>query len=144
MSEEKNGAITFLSGDSNSSQVYRPKENSGTLKKNRVKEYTQREFLSLFNEYNQWLKSGYKNLGRNDICACGSGKKYKKCCLGVFQNSEFMKFEKLCHDIMFISLYGDVKNITEEIMVDYFNHCAVKEVKRNDFGQIVEVLKILF
>ena len=23
----------------------------------------------------------YKNLGRNDICLCGSGKKYKKCCL---------------------------------------------------------------
>jgi preprotein translocase subunit SecA len=21
-------------------------------------------------------------LGRNDPCACGSGKKYKKCCLG--------------------------------------------------------------
>jgi len=23
----------------------------------------------------------YKGLNRNDICACGSGKKYKKCCL---------------------------------------------------------------
>lgn len=23
----------------------------------------------------------YKNLGRNDVCICGSGKKYKKCCL---------------------------------------------------------------
>lgn len=23
----------------------------------------------------------YKNLGRNDKCACGSGKKYKQCCL---------------------------------------------------------------
>lgn len=22
------------------------------------------------------------NLGRNDPCHCGSGKKYKKCCLG--------------------------------------------------------------
>ncbi len=22
-----------------------------------------------------------KNIGRNDICPCGSGKKYKKCCL---------------------------------------------------------------
>jgi uncharacterized protein YecA (UPF0149 family) len=21
-------------------------------------------------------------LGRNDLCLCGSGKKYKKCCLG--------------------------------------------------------------
>ena len=23
----------------------------------------------------------YKDLGRNDFCVCGSGKKYKKCCL---------------------------------------------------------------
>jgi uncharacterized protein YecA (UPF0149 family) len=30
----------------------------------------------------QALKSGSKTkLGRNDPCPCGSGKKYKKCCL---------------------------------------------------------------
>jgi hypothetical protein len=23
------------------------------------------------------------NIGRNDACPCGSGKKYKKCCLGL-------------------------------------------------------------
>lgn len=29
------------------------------------------------------LKSGKRNkIGRNDPCPCGSGKKYKKCCLG--------------------------------------------------------------
>ncbi|MGH9934851.1 MAG: SEC-C metal-binding domain-containing protein, partial [Blastocatellia bacterium] len=22
------------------------------------------------------------SIGRNDLCPCGSGKKYKKCCLG--------------------------------------------------------------
>lgn len=27
----------------------------------------------------------YKNLGRNDKCACGSDKKYKNCCLTRFQ-----------------------------------------------------------
>ena len=26
-----------------------------------------------------WQK--YRYLGRNDRCACGSGKKYKKCCI---------------------------------------------------------------
>lgn len=31
--------------------------------------------------YNQSIKSG-KKIGRNDPCPCGSGKKYKKCCLG--------------------------------------------------------------
>ena len=25
----------------------------------------------------------YENIGRNDRCPCGSGKKYKKCCLGT-------------------------------------------------------------
>ena len=28
----------------------------------------------------------YKNLNRNDICICGSGKKYKQCCLNKFNN----------------------------------------------------------
>jgi len=26
-------------------------------------------------------RNQYKNIGRNDLCPCGSGKKYKKCCL---------------------------------------------------------------
>jgi hypothetical protein len=121
-----------MSETKNSSQIHK------------IKEYTQREFLSLFNEYNQWVKSGYNNLGRNDTCPCGSGKKYKKCCLGVFDNSEFLKFEKLKYDVRFISLNGHVKNITEEMVSDYFSLSSVKEIVRNDFGQRVEVLKILF
>jgi hypothetical protein len=28
----------------------------------------------------------YKELNRNDICICGSGKKYKQCCLFKYQN----------------------------------------------------------
>ena len=28
------------------------------------------------------IKTG-PSIGRNDLCPCGSGKKYKKCCLGV-------------------------------------------------------------
>jgi hypothetical protein len=27
------------------------------------------------------MRPEYKNIGRNDLCPCGSGKKYKKCCL---------------------------------------------------------------
>lgn len=29
----------------------------------------------------------YSNVGRNDFCPCGSGKKYKKCCLDKVKNS---------------------------------------------------------
>ena len=32
--------------------------------------------LSNFSEYRK-----FENLGRNDKCACESGKKYKKCCI---------------------------------------------------------------
>ena len=28
-------------------------------------------------------------IGRNDPCACGSGKKYKKCCLVSAEDSDF-------------------------------------------------------
>jgi hypothetical protein len=28
----------------------------------------------------------FKNLTRNDLCACGSGKKYKKCCYFKYKN----------------------------------------------------------
>ncbi|MEE2709374.1 MAG: SEC-C metal-binding domain-containing protein [Gemmatimonadota bacterium] len=30
------------------------------------------------------FQKGYPNVGRNDPCPCGSGKKYKKCCYGIF------------------------------------------------------------
>jgi uncharacterized protein YecA (UPF0149 family) len=33
-----------------------------------------------YNNKSQGLKSAAK-VGRNDPCPCGSGKKYKKCCL---------------------------------------------------------------
>ena len=33
------------------------------------------------NKNDQWRKKVGKKIGRNDPCPCGSGKKYKKCCL---------------------------------------------------------------
>jgi len=33
------------------------------------------------------------NIGRNDPCPCGSGKKYKKCCLNTLQNNEQSEVE---------------------------------------------------
>ena len=43
----------------------------------RKKEYEQKN-LERQKQREEALK--YKNLGRNDICLCGTGKKYKKCC----------------------------------------------------------------
>ena len=44
----------------------------------------------------------YKKIGRNDLCPCGSGKKYKNCCL----NSG--KYEKL-HELTVLEM-AQVKN----------------------------------
>lgn len=35
----------------------------------------------LFEAENPMLANLYNNVGRNDLCPCGSGKKYKNCCL---------------------------------------------------------------
>jgi len=35
----------------------------------------------LFEEENPMLANIFNNVGRNDMCPCGSGKKYKSCCL---------------------------------------------------------------
>lgn len=41
------------------------------------------------------LVRGYIDIGRNDPCPCGSGKKFKKCCLPLYEESlevNFLKF----------------------------------------------------
>jgi hypothetical protein len=48
--------------------------------------------------YFEWREyyDNFKTLGRNDLCACGSGKKYKTCCRAKYENSEYVKvFDKL-------------------------------------------------
>lgn len=55
-----------------------------------------------------WIRSGsvsdqksLKNIGRNDICHCGSGKKFKKCCSGKRPS---FRHNYLGHHIMFDGL----------------------------------------
>ncbi|MDD4923337.1 MAG: SEC-C metal-binding domain-containing protein [Dehalococcoidales bacterium] len=35
-----------------------------------------------------------KSIGRNELCSCGSGKKYKNCCYGKTETTEEIKFDK--------------------------------------------------
>jgi|TARA_R110000796_G_scaffold54893_6_gene128206 SEC-C motif-containing protein len=40
--------------------------------------------LGGYGKYYKWLNDnpiGISKIGRNDTCLCGSGKKYKKCCI---------------------------------------------------------------
>lgn len=48
------------------------------LAEERYKKYLEQKRIR---EENERFKAKYSLLGRNDTCACGSGKKYKKCCL---------------------------------------------------------------
>jgi len=47
------------------------------------------------------LKDEWKKIGRNDLCPCGSGKKYKKCCLhrAIQAPIDYMKYYKQKYDI---------------------------------------------
>lgn len=47
-------------------------------------------FIGYGNEQNNFIlnEKKIKNIGRNDICICGSGKKYKKCCQNIFKDAK--------------------------------------------------------
>jgi methionyl aminopeptidase len=47
------------------------------------------------------LKDEWKNVGRNDLCPCGSGSKYKKCCLKKERRApiDYKRYYKQKYDI---------------------------------------------
>lgn len=54
-------------------------------------ERERRRVIEYMNSHRQVVRDG-KKIGRNDPCPCGSGKKYKKCCL---ESGKFEKFKKI-------------------------------------------------
>ena len=44
-------------------------------------EILHRARLAQAERFETWAKQSFPKVGRNDPCPCGSGKKYKKCCL---------------------------------------------------------------
>ena len=42
------------------------------------------------------LKNEFINIGRNEKCPCGSGKKYKKCCMGTPKELKKHKHLEIC------------------------------------------------
>ncbi|GGE32144.1 hypothetical protein GCM10011391_08480 [Pullulanibacillus camelliae] len=72
-----------------------------------------------------------KKIGRNDPCPCGSGKKYKKCCMNKLES-----VEKEQEKILFQEY--------ERVLVDIFNYAQTKyedELSQplNDFFQTINV-----
>ena len=71
------------------------------------------------------------NIGRNDLCFCGSGKKYKKCCMIKIQNPELVwkeNFDKL-------DIVVDKKEELKTIMFDTYQF-----MKKNDWQGACHVL----
>lgn len=60
--------------EADAGQKYIDEEKRRIEAEERMKRYEERQKLLIW-------KAQYKNVNRNDVCICGSGKKYKKCCL---------------------------------------------------------------
>lgn len=71
-------------------------------------------------------------IGRNDLCYCGSGKKYKKCCLDKKPEvSHFQGFEE--------SLEGDIRSMVMsrlETMVDHLSQ--YRALNKRDLDQLIQ------
>lgn len=60
-------------------------------------------------------------LGRNEKCFCGSGKKYKKCCLGKVDDKEFLQPAK------FLENYKNVRKDSRIKQCLYYDHTNCSE-----------------
>jgi len=58
-------------------------------------------------------------IGRNDLCSCGSGKKYKKCCMG---KEDELVFEEACN------LVDDFKDYSDDISSDVVRELSTSEI----------------
>ncbi|MFC2013724.1 tetratricopeptide repeat protein [Chloroflexota bacterium] len=56
-----------------------------------------------------------RRIGRNNLCPCGSGKKYKNCCLPKNTKTGHIDFDQRVNTAMSLSLEHDEKSISEAI-----------------------------
>jgi hypothetical protein len=75
-----------------------------------------------------------KSISRNDLCSCGSGKKYKNCCYGKEEPSEEIKFDKKTFDPFTlnkeIAYLGEFGNIRE-------NFCIAQEKQLKEINEFI-------
>ena len=107
-----------------------------------------------------WQMEGnpYKGIGRNDPCPCGSGKKFKKCCLPLLENSKkggveppmirsikARHYPQLSYDPVTGlpnagfekipgRLYLEDRYDKEAIEIDYYVYLAKETLRRKPFG----------
>jgi DNA-binding SARP family transcriptional activator len=75
-------------------------------------------------------------IGRNDTCPCGSGKKYKKCCLNDPKKS--LPAEPCYKDdlISFVELSNSINDLLEK--KDFKQACAVCQELLNEYPEQIE------
>jgi len=78
---------------------------------------TRIQFISAWYRYLEY-KQLYKDLGRNNLCGCGSGKKYKKCCLEKYSN--------ISYDMVFFDKFK-ADRLTEKQMDDVYDRLFLKK-----------------
>ena len=92
--EKENGMLTTVTVFSMCLNIYDEFTFESMCKDYKVSNVTVEKIEKLIKEYKNimpmWIYNGYsideynkmkkKKIGRNDLCPCGSGKKYKKCC----------------------------------------------------------------
>ena len=115
-------------------------------------------------------KNPYQGIGRNDLCPCGSGKKFKKCCLPLLdgmrsgqveppliRNKKTKYYPSLSYDpVTGLSIAGferkpgrvylEDRYDKEAIMIDYYVYLAretLREKHFNEFSMNMSELKKL-
>lgn len=79
-----------------------------------------------------------KKIGRNDPCPCGSGKKYKKCCLEKDREKELVDEKARKKDLK------DVKNVEDKLVKGLHNRdktvqLSMELIKKKGFvGEIID------
>ena len=93
--------------------------------------------LHQLNFYYQEVKDRIKEpkvkVGRNDPCSCGSGKKYKKCCLLKEEMRDEMDVKKVEDEIHLKEIMRPDRNLQEKI-VDYARELLYGEEKIKVFN----------
>ncbi|MDQ5938698.1 MAG: hypothetical protein QG603_528 [Patescibacteria group bacterium] len=90
----------------------------GAIKKKEVFFYKEdREAFKLFN----WMVfKPYEKLGRNDICACGSGKKFKRCHLDIYNKVKIIISSFYASKKSLRNSYGIPTAIVYELPIDHW------------------------
>lgn len=89
------------------------------------------------------LKNEWKNVGRNDVCLCGSGRKYKKCCLKrqTPAATDYKRYYKQKYDIR-LKEPGEVEKLRSagQLVVSALNEVEsmiAPGVTTNDINRLV-------